>query len=274
MPTTGWPAGRDFCFITQTMASSGLVMQMTKASGQCVLMPSATSAITPAFLPIRSSRRHAGHAREAGGDDDDVRPFDRVIVAAAGHVGVEAVDRAGLHDVERLAGGDAAEHVEQDDVAEFLQADQVGERAADVAGADEGDLVAGHLVSLQRARGSRGANAVTVRRVPGGPGGDWLLAHPGAWRQGGLSPHHPRVRPASWPANAPARWPLAGSAQKLPYFVCSVRLSSLLAIEIYWIRVGLISTSNIRIRRAPVRSCGTPVSSDAMSTLSPSTATQ
>ena len=31
-------------------------MQMTKASGQWVLIPSATLAITPAFLPIRSSR--------------------------------------------------------------------------------------------------------------------------------------------------------------------------------------------------------------------------
>ena len=57
---------------------------------------------------------------------------------------VEAIDRAGLHDVERLARGDAAEHVEQHDVAEFLEADQVGQRAADIAGADQGDLVACH----------------------------------------------------------------------------------------------------------------------------------
>jgi hypothetical protein len=33
---------------------------MTKASGQCVLMPFATSAMTPAFLPIRSSRDMPG----------------------------------------------------------------------------------------------------------------------------------------------------------------------------------------------------------------------
>ena len=77
---------------------------------------------------------------------------------------------AGLHDVERLAGGDAAEHVEQHDVAEFLQADQVGERAADIAGADEGDLVAGHVGSSTegadgRRRGRRGGHrALTGRR--------------------------------------------------------------------------------------------------------------
>ena len=35
--------------------------------------------------------------------------------------------------------------VEHDDVAEFLQADQMGERAADHAGTDEGDLVACHV---------------------------------------------------------------------------------------------------------------------------------
>ena len=35
--------------------------------------------------------------------------------------------------------------VEHHDVAEFLQADQVGERAADHAGADEGDLAACHV---------------------------------------------------------------------------------------------------------------------------------
>ena len=61
---------------------------------------------------------------------------------------VEPVDRRGLGDVERLALGNALGDVEQDDVAEFLQADEVGERAADLAGADERDLVASHGVSL------------------------------------------------------------------------------------------------------------------------------
>jgi hypothetical protein len=44
--------------------------------------------------------------------------------------------------------------VEQDDVAEFLQADQVGERAADLAGADERDLVTSHGGSILQERGA------------------------------------------------------------------------------------------------------------------------
>ena len=60
MPTTLLAGRPDFCCITHTIASSGLVMTMTKASGQCVLMPSATCAMTPAFLPIRSSRLMPG----------------------------------------------------------------------------------------------------------------------------------------------------------------------------------------------------------------------
>ena len=60
MPTTMWGGKPDFCCITHTMASSGLVMTMTKAPGQCCLMPSATVAITPAFLATRSSRLMPG----------------------------------------------------------------------------------------------------------------------------------------------------------------------------------------------------------------------
>ena len=59
-------------------------------------------------------------------------------------VAVEAVNRRRLRDIERLALRDALGDVEQDDVAQFLQADEMGERAADLTGADQGDLVACH----------------------------------------------------------------------------------------------------------------------------------
>ena len=60
MPTT-MAGGRPVTFcITQTMASSGLVMTMTKASGQSVLMFSPTLLITPALMLIRSSRLMPG----------------------------------------------------------------------------------------------------------------------------------------------------------------------------------------------------------------------
>ena len=60
MPTTlfgGSP--QDFCS-AHTMASSGLVMQMTNASGACVLMPAATASMTLRLMPSRSSRLMPG----------------------------------------------------------------------------------------------------------------------------------------------------------------------------------------------------------------------
>ena len=83
----------------------------------------------------------------------DVGALDAGVVVGAGELGVEAFDRRGLGDVERLALRHALGDVEQDDVAEFLEADEMGERAADLAGADQGDLVARHswvLIRLAR----------------------------------------------------------------------------------------------------------------------------
>ena len=98
-------------------------------------------------LCVRADQVVAAHARLArhpGGDDHDVRAGDRRIVRRAGVIGVEAHDRRGLGDVERLAAGHAVYDVEQDDVAQFLEAGEQGQRAADLAGADQGDLVSGH----------------------------------------------------------------------------------------------------------------------------------
>ena len=72
-------------------------------------------------------------------------PLIAGIGRGAGEFGVEAGDRRGLGDIERLAVRHALDHVEEDDVAEFLQADEMGERAADLAGADQGDLGTGHV---------------------------------------------------------------------------------------------------------------------------------
>ncbi len=60
MPTTillGRP--ENFCS-AQTMASSGLVMQMTKASGAYFLMPAPTCSITFRLISSRSSRLMPG----------------------------------------------------------------------------------------------------------------------------------------------------------------------------------------------------------------------
>ena len=55
---------------------------------------------------------HPRRAREPGGDDHDIAALDRRLVSAASHVGVEVVHRAGLHNIDGLARGDAAEEVE------------------------------------------------------------------------------------------------------------------------------------------------------------------
>ena len=59
---------------------------------------------------------HAGLARQAGGDHDDVGVRGRVVGVGAGHAGVELLDRGRLHDVERLALRDALDDVDEGDV--------------------------------------------------------------------------------------------------------------------------------------------------------------
>jgi hypothetical protein len=88
---------------------------------------------------------HAGLARHAGGDDAHIRALDPLVGIGAGERRVEAVDRRGFRDVEALALRNAFRDVEQDDVAQFLQADHVSERSADHAGTDECNLVACHV---------------------------------------------------------------------------------------------------------------------------------
>src|SRR5690606_9654433 len=75
------------------------------------------------------------------------------VVVAALDVGVKAFDRAALRQIERLALRHAFHHVEQYDVTQTLQCGQMGERAADVASADECDLLASqaNLPSQNRA---------------------------------------------------------------------------------------------------------------------------
>ncbi len=87
---------------------------------------------------------HAGLARHAGGDDGDVGVLDRGVGRGTGHLRVEAGDGRGFGDIERLAIRHAFHDVEQDDVTKFLEADEMGERAADLAGADQRDPGTSH----------------------------------------------------------------------------------------------------------------------------------
>ena len=152
MPTTMWCGRPENSRSAQTIASSGLVMQMTKASGALRLDALADRLH---HLQVDAEQIVAAHPRlagDAGGDDDDVGARDVGIIVRALERRVEALDRAALGKIERLALRHALDDVEQDDVAKLLRGGEMGERAADIAGADQRDLVASHgaLPALER----------------------------------------------------------------------------------------------------------------------------
>ena len=159
MPTTicfGSP--QHFCS-AHTMASSGLVMQMTKAFGRVFLDAGADLLHHLEVDAEQIVAAHAGLARHAGGDDAHRRALDRLVGIGAGEAGVEAFDRRGLGEVERLALRNALHDVEQDDVAQLLEADQMRQRAADLARADQCNLVSRHrrkFLDWQKTPGCRG----------------------------------------------------------------------------------------------------------------------
>ncbi len=93
---------------------------------------------------------HAGFARDACGDDADIGPRDIGIGLRAPERGVEPFGRAGFRDIESLALGGAFGDVEQDDIAQFLERGEMGERAADLSGADQRNLGSGHWIILRR----------------------------------------------------------------------------------------------------------------------------
>ena len=98
-------------------------------------------------MPKQVVAAHAGLARHASGDDHHVRALNRRVILRADVLRVEAVDGRGLGDVEPFALRDAFGDIEEDYVPEFLQANEVGQRAADLSRADERDLLSGHGVS-------------------------------------------------------------------------------------------------------------------------------
>ena len=98
---------------------------MTKAFGQLFLI----AVPTVLTMPVDADQvvaGHAGLARDAGGDDDDVGALEIGIIVRPEIIGVEAVDRRGLGDIERLALRNALDHVDEGDVAKLLEAGEEG----------------------------------------------------------------------------------------------------------------------------------------------------
>ncbi len=168
MPTTRSAGSPQASRMTHTITSSGLVMVMTKASGQCFLIAAPT---VDDHLGVGADQIVAAHprpARDAGGDDHDIGAVDVGIVVGAFDDRVIALDRRALDDVERLALRHALDDVEQHDVAQFLEPGEQRDGAADLPGADQRDLVACHAnASLFMGAGWRRGTGRLLPRILG-----------------------------------------------------------------------------------------------------------
>ena len=144
MPRTRSRGKPDASSATWHIASSGLVTTMRIASGECADGLLDDRRDDPGVLRQQVVAAHARLAGEAGGHDDDVRARRVGVVVRAGDPGVVADDRRRLGEVEALALRQPLDDVDEHDVGEAGLGDALGGRRADVAGADDGDLVAGH----------------------------------------------------------------------------------------------------------------------------------
>ena len=89
MPTTLSTGRPEYSLRAQTMASSGLVMQITKASGAYSPIPLPTDFTTSRLIDSRSSRDIPGRRGNSGGYDADVRTGDGGIAVGTAQRGVE-----------------------------------------------------------------------------------------------------------------------------------------------------------------------------------------
>ena len=144
MPITRSRGKPDASSATWHIASSGLVTTMRIASGECFAACSTTDRHDAGVLGQQVVAAHPRLAGEAGGHDDDVRAGGVGVVVRAGDPRIVADDRRGLGEVEALALRQPLDDVDEDDVGQAGLGDALGGRGADVAGADDGDLVAGH----------------------------------------------------------------------------------------------------------------------------------
>ena len=169
IPSTRSRGKPDAVSATWHIASSGLVTMIRIASGECLAGLLHDGPDDPGVLGQQVVAAHPRLAGQPRGDDDDVRPGGVRVVVRAGDPGVVADDRGGLGQVERLALRQPLDDVDQDDVGQAGLGDPLGGRRADVAGADDGDLVAGHGVM----------ELLSIDRVPAivGPVGRWVVRY-------------------------------------------------------------------------------------------------
>src|SRR5207248_2814309 len=86
----------------------------------------------------------AGLARDACSHNHHIGALDFGVAVRPPELSVKSFDRPRLRDIERLSLRQAFNNVEHDDIAEFFQPDEMSQSAADLAGANQRDFVAGH----------------------------------------------------------------------------------------------------------------------------------
>ena len=121
MPTTRW-VGRpeNFCS-AQTIASSGLVMQMTKASGAYLARPAPTCSITLRLISSRSSRLMPGLRGTPAVTITTSAPAMSLYSDVPLMLASKPSTGPDWLEVERLALRHAVDDVEQDDVAQLFE---------------------------------------------------------------------------------------------------------------------------------------------------------
>ena len=84
---------------------------------------------------------HPGFARDAGGDDDDVRILGLLIAVRADEVGVVLLDRRRLRQVEGLALGHAFDDIHQHHIAQGLFTQTLRRGRTDISRTDDGHFL-------------------------------------------------------------------------------------------------------------------------------------
>ena len=87
---------------------------------------------------------HAGFARHTGGNDDNVGTANGGIGFRAFQRGVKAANGRAFSQIECLALRYAVDNIENDNVAKFLQAGEMCQRAADLSATNECDFFTSH----------------------------------------------------------------------------------------------------------------------------------
>ena len=98
----------------------------------------------PGVLGEQVVPAHARLAGQARCDDDDVGAGGVRVVVRSDHARVVPNNGRGLGEIEALALRQPLDDVDENDVGDARLRDALGGRRADVAGADDRDLVAGH----------------------------------------------------------------------------------------------------------------------------------